>query len=327
MTEREGTSHQRVEQGRADALIERSLEQATSALGAPDEPVGFSGGALVQRNQRVETWRRFSRYRPALFGLGFIALLVICALFAAWIAPYDPNEVNSKLRGAGPSAEHWLGNDDVGRDILSRIIYGSRIALIVGIGATSIAVFIGVIIGATAGYLGGKVDFALSRVIDTLMAFPLLALLLTLSTVFGPSLRNVVIVIGCTVWASYARVVRAEVLSLRERDFVLAARAIGTPDRQIILKHLIPNAIGPVIILASLAVGGIIILESALSFLGLGVQRPTASWGTMLSDGREYLRNYPHIAVAPGIAIALTVLAFNLVGDGLRDALDPRQKR
>jgi ABC-type dipeptide/oligopeptide/nickel transport system permease subunit len=282
---------------------------------------------MIERSQRAETWRRFKRYKPAVFGLGFIMLLVICALFAAWIAPYSPNEVNSKLRGAGPSMEHWLGNDDVGRDILSRIIYGTRIALIVGIGATSIAVTIGVLVGATAGYLGGKVDFILSRLIDTLMAFPLLALLLTLSTVFGPSLRNVVIVIGCTVWASYARVVRAEVLSLRERDFVLAARAIGTPDRQIILRHLIPNAIGPVIILASLAVGGIIILESALSFLGLGVQRPTASWGTMLSDGREYLRNYPHIAVAPGIAIALTVLAFNLVGDGLRDALDPRQKR
>jgi peptide/nickel transport system permease protein len=151
------------------------------------------------------------------------------------------------------------------------------------------------------------------------MAFPLLALLLTLSTVFGPSLRNVVIVIGCTVWASYARVVRAEVLSLRERDFILAARAVGTPSRAIITRHLIPNALGPVIILASLAVGGIIIL-------GLGVQRPTASWGTMLSDGRDFLRNYPHIAIAPGIAIALTVLAFNLMGDGLRDALDPRQK-
>jgi ABC-type dipeptide/oligopeptide/nickel transport system permease subunit len=314
-------------QQHANAVIDESLEQASGVLATPDVPEGFGGGALIERSQRKETWRRFKRYKPAVFGLGFIILLVTCAIFAAWIAPYDPYEVNSSLRGAGPSAQHWLGNDDVGRDILSRIIYGTRIALIVGIGATTIAVTIGVLVGATAGYLGGKTDFVLSRLIDTLMAFPLLALLLTLSTVFGPSLRNVVIVIGCTVWASYARVVRAEVLSLRERDFVLAARAIGTPDRQIILRHLIPNALGPVIILASLAVGGIIILESALSFLGLGVQRPTASWGTMLSDGREYLRNYPHIAVAPGIAIALTVLAFNLVGDGLRDALDPRQKR
>jgi ABC-type dipeptide/oligopeptide/nickel transport system permease subunit len=299
-----------------------AVNQTTGTVGSAHDP-----NVLQERNPRVETWRRFARYRPALFGLGFIVLLVLCAIFAAWIAPYDPDAVNTKFRGAPPSAEHWLGNDDIGRDILSRIIYGTRIALVVGIGATSIAVTIGVLVGATAGYFGGKVDFLLSRLIDTLMAFPLLALLLTLSTVFGPSLRNVVIVIGCTVWASYARVVRAEVLSLRERDYVLAARAIGTPDRQIIIRHLIPNALGPVIILASLAVGGIIILESALSFLGLGVQRPMSSWGTMLSDGRDYLRNYPHIAVAPGIAIALTVLAFNLVGDGLRDALDPRQKR
>jgi ABC-type dipeptide/oligopeptide/nickel transport system permease subunit len=280
----------------------------------------------VQRNQREETWRRFTRYKPAILGLGFVSMLVMLAVFSPLIAPYNPDAVDTTLRGAAPSREHWLGNDDIGRDILSRIVYGTRIALLVGIGATSIAVTIGVLIGATAGYFGGKIDFALSRLIDTLMAFPLLALLLTLSTVFGPSLRNVVIVIGCTVWASYARVVRAEVLSLRERDFILAARAVGTTDRAIITRHLIPNALGPVIILASLAVGGIIILESALSFLGLGVQRPTASWGTMLSDGRDYLRNYPHIAIAPGIAIALTVLAFNVMGDGLRDALDPRQK-
>lgn len=287
----------------------------------------LDGGERATREERVRVWRRFTRYRPGVFGLGFIGLLVVLALGAPLIAPDAPEAVNTRLRGDGPSSAHWLGNDDIGRDILSRLIYGTRIALIVGLGATSIAVTIGVLIGATAGFFGGKVDFVLSRLIDTLMAFPLLALLLTLSTVFGPSLRNVVVVIGCTVWASYARIVRAEVLSLKERDYILAARAAGATDRRIITRHLIPNALGPVIILASLAVGGIIILESALSFLGLGVQRPTASWGTMLSDGREYLRNYPHSAIAPGIAIALTVLAFNLVGDGLRDALDPRGKR
>ena len=292
----------------------------------PSSTPSLDGASHKERSLRQQTWRRFRRYKPALYGLAFIGLLVILAVAAPLIAPYSPEAVNTRLRGDPPTSTHWLGNDDIGRDILSRLIYGTRIALLVGIGATAIAVSIGVLVGATAGFFGGKVDFLLSRLIDTLMAFPLLALLLTLSTVFGPSLRNVVLVIGCTVWASYARVVRAEVLSLRERDFILAARAVGTPNRQIILRHLIPNALGPVIILASLAVGGIVILESALSFLGLGVQRPTASWGTMLSDGREYLRNYPHIAIAPGIAIALTVLAFNLVGDGLRDALDPRQK-
>ncbi len=277
-------------------------------------------------SERRKTWRRFAKHRPALFGLAFLILLVIMAVAAPLIAPYAPEAVNPRMRGDGPTAQHWFGNDDIGRDILSRIIYGTRVALIVGLGAVSIAVAVGVTVGATAGYFGGKVDFILSRLVDTLMAFPLLALLLTLSTVFGPSLRNVVIVIGLTVWASYARVVRAEVLSLRERDYVLAARAAGASDRRIILRHIVPNAIGPVIILASLAIGGVIILESALSFLGMGIQRPTPSWGTMLSDGRDYIRNYPHISIAPGIAIALTVLAFNLVGDGLRDALDPRQR-
>lgn len=279
-----------------------------------------------QMSERKRILRRFMRYKPGLAGLGIIILLVTLALLAPWIAPYSPEEINTPLRGANPSSDYWLGNDDIGRDILSRLIYGSRIALIVGVGATAIAVTIGVTVGALAGYFGGKVDFILSRLVDTLMAFPLLALLLTLSSVFGPSLRNVVVVIGLTVWASYARLVRAEVLSLRERDFVLAARASGAGDRRIIFRHIVPNALGPVIVIASLAVGGVIILESALSFLGLGVSRPTASWGTMLSDGREYIRNYPHIAIAPGVAITITVLSFNLVGDGLRDALDPRQR-
>jgi peptide/nickel transport system permease protein len=277
-------------------------------------------------SERARVWRRFVRYRPGLVGLAVIGLLIIFAVFAPLIAPHSPEAIDTSLRGAPPSATYPLGNDDVGRDILSRIIYGSRIALIVGLGATAIAVSVGVTIGATAGYFGGRVDFVLSRLVDTLMAFPLLALLLTLSAVFGPSLRNVVIVIGLTVWASYARLVRAEVLSLREQDFVLAARALGAGDRRIIIRHIVPNALGPVIVIASLAIGGIIILESALSFLGLGVSRPTASWGTMLSDGREFIRNYPHIAIAPGVAITVTVLSFNLVGDGLRDALDPRQR-
>jgi ABC-type dipeptide/oligopeptide/nickel transport system permease subunit len=302
--------------------------QQTAKVPPVDSPA--NGDALLSltegKERRFRAWRRFIRYRPALVGLAFVGLLLVCALASPLIAPYAPDDVNPRLRGDGPTASYWLGNDDIGRDILSRIIYGSRIALIVGLGATTIAVCIGVTVGSIAGYFGGRIDFLLSRLVDSLMAFPLLALLLTLSSVFGPSLRNVVIVIGCSVWASYARVVRAEVLSLRERDFVLAARAAGATDRRIIARHIVPNALGPVIIIASLAVGGIIILESALSFLGLGVQRPTASWGTMLSDGREFLRQYPHIAIAPGIAIALTVLAFNLIGDGLRDALDPRQR-
>lgn len=275
---------------------------------------------------RRRTLKRFVRHKGALIGLGIVVLIVVMALMAQWIAPYDPNKTNLRLRGASPSMAHPFGNDDIGRDILSRIMYGARIALLVGITSTTIAVSIGVIVGATAGYFGGWVDFVLSRLIDTLMAFPILALLLTLSALLGPSLRNVIIIVGATFWASYARVIRAEVLSLRERDYVLAARASGASDGRVILRHIVPNAIGPVIILASLAVGGVIIFESALSFLGMGISRPTPSWGTMLSDGREHIRNYPHIAIAPGLAIALTVLAFNLIGDGLRDALDPRER-
>lgn len=284
------------------------------------------GGPGQHQSPRRRTLRRFMRHKPAVIGVAFIIFLVILAIFAPIIAPYDPVDSNLRMRGAPPSTDHWFGNDDIGRDIMSRIIYGARIALIVGLGATSIAVAIGVIVGATAGYFGGKVDFLLSRLVDALMAFPILALLLTLSAVFGPSLRNVVIVIGITFWASYARVIRAEVLSLRERDYVLAARASGAQNRRIILRHIVPNAVGPVIILASLAIGSVIIFESALSFLGMGISRPTPSWGTMLSDGRDHIRNYPHIAIAPGLAIAFTVLAFNLVGDGLRDALDPRER-
>lgn len=276
--------------------------------------------------QRQRTWRRFSSHKGALFGIVIVITLVVIALTAQWLAPYNPNEVNLLNRGAGPSREHWFGNDDIGRDILSRIMYGTRVALMVGIISTTIAVTIGVIVGAMAGYFGGWVDFVLSRLIDTLMAFPILALLLTLSALLGPSLRNVIIIVGVTFWASYARVIRAEVLSLRERDYVLAARASGASDKRIILQHIVPNAIGPVIILASLAIGGVIIFESALSFLGMGISRPTPSWGTMLSDGRDHIRNYPHIAIAPGLAIATTVLAFNLIGDGLRDALDPRER-
>jgi len=294
-------------------------------LSAPGVDRLDAGSILARGSNRNRVWRRFLRYRPGLFGLGFILVLVLCAIAAPWFAPYSPYAVETSLRGASPSGDYLLGNDPIGRDILSRLIYGSRVALIVGLGATAIAVTIGVTVGAIAGYFGGKIDFILSRFVDALMAFPLLALLLTLSAVFGPSLRNVVIVIGLTIWASYARIVRAEVLSLRERDFVLAARSAGATDRRIIARHIVPNAMGPVIVLASLAIGGVIILESALSFLGLGVNPPTASWGGMLSDGRDFIRNYPHIAIAPGIAIALTVLAFNLVGDGLRDALDPRQ--
>ena len=294
-------------------------------------PVAANQAATLERKERKgifqsRGWRRFLRYKPGVYGLVVIGLLVLVAIFAPFLAPYDPNVGDTALRGAPPSWDHWLGCDAIGRDMLSRLIYGTRVALIVGIGSTAIAVAIGVFFGALSGFFTGWIDNALSRIVDTLMAFPTLALLITLAAVIGPSLTVVVIAIGGTVWASYARVVRADILSLRQRDFVFAAQAAGATNSRIIFRHLVPNVLGPVVVLASLSIGNIIILESALSFLGLGVRPPTASWGGMLADGRAYIRTYPHICLVPGIAITITVLAFNLLGDGVRDALDPRQR-
>jgi len=284
------------------------------------------GPAAVRRSELGRAWRRFTRYRPGIAGLAVIVIIAVIAVFAGVLAPYSPTDVHPAMRGVGPSRAHLLGYDHVGRDILSRLIYGARIAMVVALLATGIAVTIGVSVGTTAGYFGGRIDAVLSRIVDALMAFPTLVLLITLVAVVGPSLVNVILVIGATVWASYARVVRAEVLSLREQEFILAAQATGATDRRIIFRHLVPNVVGPVIVLATLGVGGIIILEAALSFLGLGVRPPTPDWGGMLADGRAYITIYPQIVIAPGILIAITVLAFNLLGDGLRDALDPRQR-
>ena len=254
-------------------------------------------------------------------------MLIVVAVFAPQIAPHHPNDdIFRGMRGVGPSLEHPMGFDHLSRDLLSRVIFGSRIALTVGIVSTLISVIIGLVVGALAGYFGGWVDEVLSLFIDTLMAFPLIALLILLAALIGPSLPTTIVVIGATVWARYARVVRAEVMSLRERDFITAARALGAFDRRIIWKHVVPNVLTSVIVLASLQVGSIIILESALSFLGLGVRPPTATWGGILADGRAFILRYPHIAIFPGVMIVVTVLAFNFIGDGLRDALDPHQK-
>lgn len=300
-------------------LAERPVE------GAIDER-SLAGEGRARRSEFSRSWRRFKRFKPGVVALGFVIALSVVAIIPGLFEPYSYSETNLRERGESPTMAHPLGRDDIGRDVLSRLIRGTRVAFVVALSAMTISLAIGLSVGAISGYFGGWIDSGLSRVVDTLMAFPLLVLLITLAAVIGPSLQTTVIVIGLTVWSTYARVVRADVLSVREREYVFAARAIGATDRRIIMRHVLPNVLGPVIVLASLAVGGIIILEAALSFLGLGVQRPTPSWGGMLADGRAHIRNYPHIAIAPGIMIFLTVLAFNLIGDGLRDALDPRQK-
>jgi len=283
-------------------------------------------GASRNRN-RSRAIARFLDNRLAVVGLVLIILLALVAIFADVIAPYHPTEdVFSGRRGDPPSLEHWFGFDHVSRDLFSRVIHGTRIALLVGITSSTIAVVIGVTVGVVAGYFGGWIDEVLSLLIDTLMAFPLIALLIVLAALLGPSLTTTITVIGVTVWARYARVVRAEVMSLRERDFITAARALGGQDRDVMWRHVIPNVMGSVIVLASLQIGSIIILESALSFLGLGVRPPTPTWGGILADGRAFIMRYPHISIFPGIMIVITVLAFNFLGDGLRDALDPHEQ-
>ena len=284
--------------------------------------------AAAQRSEWMQAWRRFRANRLALFGLAVVLFLILMALFANLLAPYDPTFQFRGMRGVAPSAEHWLGTDTNGRDLLSRVIFGTRIALGVGIGATLLQVIIGVIIGAIAGYFGGWMDTIISRVVDTLMSIPVLALLTLLAAVLRgrniPGVALIILVIGFTGWARFARVVRADIMSLRNSDFVTAAKAGGVRSMRIIFRHMLPNVVGPIIVLASLGIGGIIILESALSFLGLGVQ--TASWGVILSDGRQFITNYPHILISPGIMIVITVLAFNFLGDGMRDAFDPKQR-
>lgn len=279
-----------------------------------------------RRSEWMQSWRRFRSNQAAVVGMLFILFVCLVAIFANWLIPYDPTFSYPGMRGVGPSLAHPLGFDHIGRDLLSRVIYGARIALLVGLVATAVSLTIGVLVGALAGFFGGAIDAILSRIVDTLMAFPLLALLVVLSAVLGPSLWTTIIVIGATTWARFARVVRADVMSLKETDFITAARSTGVRNMGIIWRHIIPNVLGPVIVLASLGVGGIIILESALSFLGLGIQPPTPSWGGTLADGRALIRQFPHITTFPGIMIFVTVLAFNLLGDGVRDALDPKQR-
>lgn len=294
------------------------LEQKQQSIALARDP--------KRRSEWSQAWSRFRANRAAVFGLIFIILVCLMAIFANVLIPYDPTYSYPGMRGGAPTWEHPMGFDHIGRDLLSRVVYGARVALLVGIVATSVSVLIGVLVGAVAGFFGGWIDTVLSRVVDTLMAFPLLALLIVLSAVLGPSLTTTIIVIGATTWARFARVVRADVMSIKQTDYVTAAQCVGVRDGRIIWRHVIPNVLGPVIVLASLGVGGVIILESALSFLGLGIQPPTPSWGGTLADGRALIRQYPHITTFPGLMIFVTVLAFNLLGDGVRDALDPRQR-
>lgn len=281
-----------------------------------------------------EAWLRFKRNKLALLGLFMAASVILIATFAPLIAPYDPVEQliwteGRQVRLAPPSAKHWMGTDIYGRDILSRIIFGARISLQIGIFATIVSLLIGVPLGAIAGYMGGWVDDLISWLINVVFAFPFLLFVLAVIAVFqSPSLRVVYIAIGLVNWVGIARVVRAQFISLRDREFVEAAKALGLPRGKIIFKHILPNALAPVIVQATLGMGSIIMTEAGLAFLGFGAQPPTPSWGLMISEGQKYLSMGKWWwAIFPGLAIMYTVLAFNFLGDGLRDALDVRLKR
>jgi len=273
---------------------------------------------------------RLIRRRTALFGLVVVSIVVIAAFLAPVISPFDPLEqdIGQRLKEPGWQDEQGrvraLGTDHLGRDILARVIHGSRIALMVGLAAVAISGVLGMAIGLLAGYFGGRVDDFFMRLADIQLAFPFILLAIAVIGVLGPSLRNIIIVIGVSSWVVYARVVRAEVLSIREREFVQAAIALGSRDGRILLRHVLPNAFTPWLVVATLDMARVIVIESALSFLGLGVQPPTPTWGGMLADGRVYLSTAWWLATFPGLAILVTVLGINLLGDGLRDTLDPR---
>jgi peptide/nickel transport system permease protein len=269
--------------------------------------------------------KRFFLLHPLMFWGGvIITLLVFSALTAQWIAPYDPIQQNLVQNLLPPSPHHWMGTDQYGRDVLSRLIYGSRVSLSVGLVAVSIYIFIGTTVGSIAGYYGGWVDGLLMRVVDILLCIPTFFLILMVIAFVGPSIVNIMVIIGVTSWTDVARLVRGEILALKEREFIQAARVIGMKDSRIILKHLLPNALGPVLVVATLGIGGAILVESSLSFLGLGVQPPTPSWGNMLEEGKNHLTDAWWLITFPGLAIFLTVLGYNLLGEGLRDLLDPR---
>ncbi|HEY1293512.1 MAG TPA: ABC transporter permease [Chloroflexota bacterium] len=275
-------------------------------------------------SQRARIWRRLRRHKLAMAGLVFLGLLIVCALGADVISPYPPLQQQMSERLRPPSASHWLGTDDFGRDILTRIMYGSRISLQVGFVAVGLAGSIGIILGLLAGYFGGAIDGFLMRCMDVILAFPAILLAVTIMALLGPSTTNVMIAIGIAYIPVFARVVRGAVLTIKPNEYVDAARAAGASESRMLFQHVLPGTSGPIIVQVSLALAYAILAEAALSFLGLGTQPPTPTWGSMLSFGREFVRDAPWFTFFPGFAIFLTVLSLNLVGDGLSDALDPR---
>ena len=274
-----------------------------------------------------DAWKRLKRNKAAMVGLVMVILFISIAIVAPFISPYDPNKIDLTSVLQPPSAEHWLGTDYYGRDLTSRIIHGSRISLSVGIIVQVIALTIGTFMGSLAGYYGGKVDMIIMRIVDIVMSFPSLLLTIAIMVALGPSLYNVFLALGVVWWTRTARIIRSEFMRHREREYVEAAKALGHNDFVIMYKHILPNCMAPLIISFTMGIASSIMAEASLSFLGLGAQEPTPSWGSIINNGLQYLRTKPWYSLFPGMAIAYTVLGFNLLGDGLRDALDPKMKK
>lgn len=282
-----------------------------------------------KRSQMTEIWRRMRRNRLAMFGLVIVSILIIIAIFANQIADYNTVAIKQNVveRLQGPSAEHWAGTDEFGRDIFARLVHGARISLLVGVVAVCIALVTGGILGAIAGYFGGTVDNVIMRIMDIFLSIPILLLAIMIVAALGSSMLNLMIAIGLASMPTFARIVRASVLSVKDQEFVEAARAIGAKNNHIILRHIMPNCLSPIIVQATLRVATAILSTASLSFISLGIQAPAPEWGAMLASGRAYIRDAPHIVIIPGLLIMITILSLNLLGDGLRDALDPKLKR
>jgi peptide/nickel transport system permease protein len=280
----------------------------------------------IQVSPQRRALRRLARRGGAMFGFAFVVLFVLLALLAPWLAPYDPVETSWGAVRAAPSAQYWFGADELGRDVLSRVIWGTRASILAGAVSVTISLALGVPIGMLAGYVGRWVDALISRITDAMLACPFLILAIALAAFLGPSLTNAMIAIGISATPVFIRLTRAQVLSAKSEDYVEAARALGNPHLRIALRHIFPNIVAPLIVQATLAIAAAVIAEASLSFLGLGQQPPAPSWGSMLNTARNYVDQAPWMAIWPGLSIFLLVLSFNLLGDGLRDALDPRHK-
>ena len=274
-----------------------------------------------------DAWIKLSKNYLALLGLAVLVLLVVISLLTPWIAPYSYSAQNLDVGATAPSLQHWLGTDVFGRDMLTRIMYGGRISLMVGFVATGVALVIGILWGAVAGFYGGRIDALMMRIVDILYALPFMIFIVLLMVVFGRNILLLFLAIGAVEWLTMARIVRGQVMSLRHQEFVEAANSLGLSQWTIIRRHIIPNTLGPVIVYTTLTIPSVMLLEAFLSFLGLGIQPPESSWGLLISYGVETMEEYPWLLVFPGIALSLTLFALNFLGDGLRDALDPRTSK